>query len=313
MNCSEYKLLVNAYVDGEFDERDALEAHHHLEGCEACRRLTRHEGMMRKHFKASYEPDVAPDDLRDRLMGRLGAVAVAEEAQREAEEAQVVPMPQRPQQARPTWVIGPLAAAAAAAALVFVFWDNPAEVPGRSASTADGANALRPIDPVTTSIKAPDVRALGFEPIVEESVNWHRRNIPIEVTGPSGERVSTWLKPKVDFPVRLPRFERTGREEVSLLGARLSNIRDRQAAYVVYEVDGSKISVMLFDGHRDNGSSQPAVRPAAHPHSARATPAIYTAKGYNVAVIEDNGITYSITSELPPEDMARLVDAAFPQ
>ena len=35
---------------------------------------------------------------------------------------------------------------------------------------------------------------------------------------------------------------------VNLLGARLSNVDKRDAAYVVYEVDGSKVSVLVFDG-----------------------------------------------------------------
>jgi anti-sigma factor (TIGR02949 family) len=276
MKCDDYKPLVHVYVDGEFDERDVFEVELHLEGCESCRNLTRHESKMRGQFKASFELDRTPEDLKARLMGRLEAVAKAEAGQA-VESLEPSENPSSGQ----VWILGPLAAAAAAAALLIIFWDAPAQP--------------------------------GFEPIVEESVNWHRKNLPIEVTGPSGDRVKTWLRPKVDFPVRLPKFERTGRQEVSLLGARLSNVRERQAAYVVYEVDGNKVSVMLIDGRRAGNRLKAKVTPAARRHFDSVAPAFYTNNGYNVAVIKDNGVTYSITSELPREDMVQLVDAAFAQ
>ncbi len=318
MDCGEFKFLVHAYVDGEFDEREGVEAQHHVESCEPCRQLARHERMMRRHFKLSYEPDQAPEDFKRRLMARLSAAQEEEEAAQAAAAtppplAEIVALPVAAPAAapRPTWLIGPMAAAAAAAALLFVFWDNPAEqIEGASDGLAATEGA--PAALASTSLQ-PAAQALDVEPIVEESVNWHRRNIPIEVTGPSNSRVSTWLKPKVNFPVRLPDFERNGRDGVSLLGARLSNIRERQAAYVVYEVDGNKISVMLFDGNNRVQRPAAARGEGLRQGVGRPTPAMYNANGYNVAVIENNGVTYSITSEMPVEDMAQLVDAAFSQ
>ncbi|MBH23729.1 MAG: hypothetical protein CMH57_04540 [Myxococcales bacterium] len=144
---------------------------------------------------------------------------------------------------------------------------------------------------------------LDPEPIVEEAVNWHRRDLPVDVVGPSDKRVKRWFDGKVNFPVRLPRFDRERPGEVNLLGARLSNVRDRQAAYVVYEANGSKLSVMVFNRN-------PRIKTIRRDVARRP---IYfkNAGGYNVAVVEDNGVTYSITSELPEHEMVQLVDAAF--
>lgn len=329
MECSEFQAQAQAYVDGEFDEREATELRLHQERCPECAQLARHHARMRHHFKAAWTPDKAPEELKARLMARLAQEVVVAEAPSSVSVQAPPPSPERqvdsPRQdapwggRRPGWVIGPVAAALAAAAVGVIFWDNPMareEGPPLVAPpevvaqhNANSPRGLAPglVQPVAMQAVSPGVRpqvvqGVDVDPIIKESVNWHTRNLPIEVTGPSDLRVRTWLKPKVDFPVRLPRFDRTGRVDVSLLGARLSNIREKQAAYVVYEVDGNKISVMLFNGEP---------RPQQHP--ARGNREIYTANGYNVAVVEDNGVTYSITSELPREDMAQLVDAAFSQ
>lgn len=398
MDCNEFRMMVQVFVDGEFDEMDSAEARLHLRGCAECRSLAQHHANMRDHFRDAYNLEATPDDFKLRLMARLRAhaegldhatvedlsfesaseqpprpevlafrraapVAAAVRALKappQADSAKVVTldfaekapvgmpddpvMPadpetpvmlvERPEEAHAStgapagepslaadrsaatpraWYVG---AAAVAAVTLAVFAlsvagiseEEPAMSPAPlgGVEQAMGGDEAQPEEFYNPPLKPTVVQARDFRPIVVESVNWHRRNLPPEVVGPSGERVSTWLKPKVDFPVRLPRFERTGREDVSLLGARLSNVRDKQAAYVVYEVDGNKISVMLIGGNRI--MAQPrrarAVRRPAHPP-------IYTANGYNVAVIQDNGITYSVTSELPREDMAQLVDAAF--
>lgn len=158
-----------------------------------------------------------------------------------------------------------------------------------------------------------DEGELGPEPIVQEAVTWHQRDVPVEVTGPSDRRVRRWFHGKVNFPVRLPRFENNHVSEVNLLGARLSNVREKQAAYVIYEANGSKLSVMVFNRSRNNHPARRAARKADVVRAAAMRRPVYfqNANGYNVAVVEDNGVTYSITSELPREEMVELVDAAF--
>jgi hypothetical protein len=200
----------------------------------------------------------------------------------------VVPADEAPAPRRLNWA--PWAAAAALAALTVgaaAWWSGLGPSPA----------------PALVDAAAPPEAAR--EAIVAESVNLHRRNLPVEITGPSDARVRYWFHGKVDFPVNLPRFDRVRQENVNLLGARLSNLREKQAAYVVYEARGQKLSVMVFDDqHRVR-------RVAAAPRARADEREIYNAGGYNVAIVEDDGVTYSITSELPREDMVKLVNAAF--
>ena len=161
----------------------------------------------------------------------------------------------------------------------------------------------------TVSLRAPSSAVAGDEgvvaglsevrsPVVTESVDWHRRNVPVEVTGPHAESVGNWFSDKLPFRVRIPELGREG----NLLGARLSNIQQHDAAYVVYEVSGSKLSVMVFDagnfpieGFGDLRSSAPRML-------------IDNASGFNVAVVRDGHLGYTFTSELSEDRLRRLVE-----
>ena len=182
---------------------------------------------------------------------------------------------------------------------------------GESESVVDNATPAEREAPAAVHAGAGS-EELDPGPIIKEAVIWHRRHLPLEVIGPSDRRVRRWFDGKVNFPVRLPRFNRKNPGKVNLLGARLSQIRDRQAAYVIYEAEGSKLSVMVFNPN-------PRKRVIRNIKNVRSKPTprrpIYfqNAGGYNVAVVEDNGVTYSITSELTESEMVELVDAAFEQ
>jgi mycothiol system anti-sigma-R factor len=287
MDCAEFKLMVHAFVDGEFDAREQVEAEQHLDACPRCRELARHTALFRATLQASYTPERAPDALRARIMASLQQQAQAELAAAPVPAPALAPAVAAAPRRR-AWA--PWAAAAALAALTVgaaTLWSGFGPSPA----------------PAAVDVAAPPEAAR--EAIVAESVNLHRRNLPVEITGPSDARVRYWFHGKVDFPVNLPRFDRVRQENVNLLGARLSNLREKQAAYVVYEARGQKLSVMVFDDqHRVR-------RVAAAPRARADEREIYNAGGYNVAIVEDDGVTYSITSELPREDMVKLVNAAF--
>lgn len=279
MDCGEFQRFVHAYIDGEFEPEDAEPLEEHASTCDTCRQLAEREASFRHHIKQTYTSEPAPEELRR----RLAAVLEARDAMALAAAAPPALVVSRaaPRWRRLEWVIGPALALAAALVLV-VLARGAFEAPAAPQATPDAA--------------------ASSAPIIAEAVTWHRRNLPIEVTGPSTVRVRHWFDGKVDFPVRLPEFDRQETGAVNLLGARLGHVKERQAAYVVYEVQGNKMSVIAFDG-RDLVATQ---RPD------RGQPIVFeNAGGYNVALVEDNGITYSITSELPRADMEKLVQAAF--
>ncbi|HEY6100280.1 MAG TPA: anti-sigma factor [Anaeromyxobacter sp.] len=82
MDCSEIERSVDAYLDGEFDERERAEADAHLATCEACRGLADRHGRVRAALRATLRAAMgastpagrAPEAFRARLSGALEKV-----------------------------------------------------------------------------------------------------------------------------------------------------------------------------------------------------------------------------------------------
>ena len=129
----------------------------------------------------------------------------------------------------------------------------------------------------------------------------HQRNLPMEISGGS-DNVRRWYADKVDFPVRPPIF--VGAYPGALRGGRLANVRDHQAAYLFYEVDGNKVSVFIFDPGE--------VPMEARRHQVIGNREVYfdAERGYNVALYRDHGVGYAIASDLDQDQMMKLVSSA---
>lgn len=135
--------------------------------------------------------------------------------------------------------------------------------------------------------------------MVLDAVDKHARALPVEVTPAAGD-VDSWFRGKVDFNVRAPHFRSPG---ARLVGARLANVRERQAAYLVYGGDdpGRRMTLLVFpggdvrfpDGHTRHVGGQDVV--------------LANEKGYNVALWRNKGIVYSLVSDLDEKDVLQLV------
>jgi len=154
-----------------------------------------------------------------------------------------------------------------------------------------------------SSITEPlDTYSESLTPILDASVDFHRRDLPVEVAG-DHETIRQWFRDKVDFPVRLPEFD--VEQNLSVVGARLSHVESYSAAHVVYQVGAAKVSVMLFpdDGQLDVPSRKEERVGSDYFRDNRS--------GYNVAVFRDNGVTYAITTDMPERSFERLVSTAL--
>jgi anti-sigma factor RsiW len=79
MDCRELERSVDAFLDGEFDERERVEAEAHLEGCPRCRSMVDGQARIRTSIRARLRDamaapaaaGMAPDALRDRVVRSL--------------------------------------------------------------------------------------------------------------------------------------------------------------------------------------------------------------------------------------------------
>ena len=144
----------------------------------------------------------------------------------------------------------------------------------------------------------------GTDPLVEEAVRKHTRDLPLEVTAASvgPDSVARWFAGKLDFNAAPPQFHRA---EVRLVGARLSHIQDRPAAYVRYDLPRGHLGLFILDDPERRFREVGRVV-----HAGPATVRLINARGFNVAVWRRNEIVYSLVSDLDEDDLAKLVEAA---
>ncbi len=141
-----------------------------------------------------------------------------------------------------------------------------------------------------------------FSPLIEDAIARHQRDLPIEVRG-GPEDVRAWFNGKVSFAVRPPRLA----PQAVLRGARLAHVRDRDAAYLVYDVNGERVSVVVFDPSNLPLETRRSRQVGQQP--------VYLGgeRGYHVAMFRDRDIGYAVTSDMDEDRMLQLVSTAVNQ
>lgn len=150
------------------------------------------------------------------------------------------------------------------------------------------------------------ISKVQWSPVAADVVAKHQRQLPIEVSG-GPEQVKEWYSGKVDFPVRPPQLchgVAAADPHCQLRGGRLASVGDKPAAYLVYDVNGDKVSVFIFDA-----SDLPI---EARRKAVVGNREVYFDQehGYNVALYRDRGVGYAIASDLDQDQMLKLVSSA---
>lgn len=292
VRCHDVEQCLDTYIDGELDYHDARELEAHLELCRECADKEERRRSTRQQLRRLSGQFAVTGDFRARLESAMaGASPVATKgadaastgldsaAQMVARTGADVVSLQTKEFPWKRVALG-LGALAAAALVALAFGVN-ADRTGR----ADGA------EPMVAGV------ASLASPVVAESVEWHTRTVPIEVTGPEAASVRDWFSDKLNFAVMVPDFGRSAR----LLGGRLSHVRHHEAAYLLYESDGAKLSVMMFDAQE--------LAPSAVQDGGKTF--VDNSGGFNVAVRERAGVTYTFTSDMDADALVDMVDRAM--
>src|SRR5262245_30184637 len=221
MICQELTRYIDAFLDDELSVMENLRVQAHMAFCGNCRAIVKSEITLRSLIEADALRDSAPDHLREKIL------------------CQISEQPQRPSGGFGRWIFlqrgffAGLMAGAMAVALVFSL----------------GVYFLK------TSSES-------ISPLVAEMVGKHqmysRSEASLQVTNSDHHGVDSWLRQRVTFPLRVPILARSGER---LIGARVSTVGDRQAAYLLYEIHGRRISVYVFESlPNDNLSGSSKVR-----------------------------------------------------
>lgn len=142
--------------------------------------------------------------------------------------------------------------------------------------------------------------AASATPIFEDVVRVHSAELPADVQAEAPQQVTRYFRGKVDFPVRPAIF---GRDDVRLLGGRVSNVRDRRAAAVYYDANGSRVTLVVF--HAPELSDQ-----VFHMRFGGQELLYRDVNGYPVPVRRYQGLNYAFTGDLGRDQIMRLAASA---
>ena len=145
----------------------------------------------------------------------------------------------------------------------------------------------------------------SLPPLEEQVVANVVKNPPLEVEHADASEVSEWFRGKIAFAVEPPQFAQEAPSE--LVGARLYNVGDNDAAYLVYDVDGKKVTIQMFRSAR--AEDMLTVDRNVHRLPTKNGGWVTTTRGYTVGVFNHRGVTYTVTSaDLDERALAGLID-----
>lgn len=135
--------------------------------------------------------------------------------------------------------------------------------------------------------------------MVSDAVIWHARDLPLEIRDAQLPNVRSWFQGKVDIaPAALPSLS-----NASLVGARISMLRGRQAALLRFAGQRQRpVSLFVVDAP---SIDLPGARKVVDRDVLLANQ-----RGYNVAIWQKQGITYSLVSDLDEGDILQMLKSA---
>jgi len=146
------------------------------------------------------------------------------------------------------------------------------------------------------------------EQILEDAALRYQRRLPYELSDVSRDDVERWFGDKMQVRVPLPQLP-----GATIAGARLSNLREHDAAYVVYQLPDTerggadrRIGLFVLE---DPDREIPSV--AAWPQVG-----VRSVRGFSVASWRSGGLVYELVSDMDEAALRRTlsgVDAAPPR
>lgn len=253
MVCKIARSRFFEYLDQEPPEEQWTDFESHLATCRDCQRLIDAERRFRELYVAPLRPDPAPEHVRDHIARLLDALP----------DGQVTA-------SRAPWTLRRgLVAGLALFALGTLLGAGLGGLLGGARPWHRGNASL---------MRLADAS-------VEQHQKLARGILPPDIQHVAPKAAEQWFKARLNFNVSLP--ELTG-EDLTLLGGRVSHLRDLEVAALHYQVEGKDVSlfIMSLDKYTSLGLSEsPKFK-------------LVTRQGYDVIVWASHGAAYSLVSEI---------------
>jgi anti-sigma factor RsiW len=254
MVCKVARSKLFEYIDGQLSEEQWVILESHFAACPDCRRLMELERTFRERYVEPLRPDPTPQRVRDQVASLLAGFAAEPEAQRSLPSLRWGLLA-----GLAVFVVGALVGAGLGALL---------GTGGERLWNRGNASLMRLVDAS-----------------VEQHQKLARGSLPLDIQHVTPKAAEQWFKARLNFNVSLP--ELTG-EELTLVGGRVSNLRDLEIAALHYRVEGKDVSLFILplEQYKSLGLSEsPKFKMVAR-------------QGYDVIVWASHGAAYSLVSEI---------------
>lgn len=132
----------------------------------------------------------------------------------------------------------------------------------------------------------PDIASAS----VTEHLSYLRGTLPLDITASNPEEISRWFRKKIDFNLLFPKI---ASKEITLVGGRLAILNGKRAAYTVYRIRESTISLLVTYNEKVDGEFY-------HVETIKDIPFyFYNIRGFNIITWRHGGVAYSLVSDLP--------------
>jgi mycothiol system anti-sigma-R factor len=139
-------------------------------------------------------------------------------------------------------------------------------------------------------------------PELDEAAQRHARDLPLDVVAAEVGPVQSYFNGKLPFSVQLPQV---AKESLRQLGGRVTQLRNRDAAYVRYEMPRGRMALFVY---QDPGSSVSEVAPLYRVGQQRVE--VQRVRGFTTMRWHASGLVYSVVTDLPPHEAAAVLDLA---
>lgn len=264
MTCAEVREYLFAFLDSELDAPLSIEFQRHLDHCPECARETEVERTIHKKLELSMTGATCGDITFD----PSGKTVIQPRGKIRSASHGI----SRGWRGLHRGQILGLAAVIVAAVGVILF-----NFPRNHRSSE--------------AVPFVDSLVIDFAHFIEEGAK-------IQVVSADREVVEDWLAERTELDVTLPALSpQSGR----LLGGRKCTIGNELAAFAVYEIEGSLVSLVVVDGKSDDLSGMVEVRHDQGHHW------IDKCRGHTVIACRRNGLLYAAVSRLPEEKLLLLM------
>ncbi|MEW6731367.1 MAG: anti-sigma factor [Acidobacteriota bacterium] len=278
--CEEARRIIHLYIDNELQGIELAQFKTHINSCNNCRIVLEKEQDWLLTLRAQAPLYHAPTPLRDSIEQLVQANVDVEYSQPAPAELrqQITKLVRRHIWA--TNLSSPWLKIAAAIILLIAIAGLWINIP----SKLDRSSAF-----------------------VLMAVNNHLRrqkgSLPLEITTDSANAVTDWFNGKLVFNLKLPNYEAPPDhpKPYILEGARLVGFENDYAAYIAYRMEGRLISLVV--------TSANTVQPAGGERIVSQNISFHfqTIDGLKVITWTDNGLTYTLVSDLAERGQASCI------